>query len=262
MNRKNSFIFAFAILIGLSTFAQEGTRSTTESITVSKTSPVGKILLIPFDPNLYMSEIDRKIHQQTNWNFNQIREYFRHQLNTQIQFKLSKLTPVISFYKDSASRANDLNYVYQSTTISYDLVEPKKEDKKKTKEKPKNGIQGGQLVVKISDEKKFMNKKVVDPDLMSYLSKKYKAKYLIFVNELDIKNDVATYDIASDTYQRVVTVHYTIIDIYSKTIAAGIVTSKFSSKVNTPKKIANHCFSDISTKIVSIFSASFATKKI
>ena len=244
--------------ITIAAFAQDGTRNTKE---VTLPDTVGKVMLVPFEPTMYMSEIDQKINKETNWNFNQIREYFRHQLNTQIQFKLSTLTPVISFYKDSANRAKDLSYVYQSTTVSYDLVEPKK-DTKKTKEKPKNGIQGGQLVVKISEEKKFMNKKIIDPDLMGYLNKQYKAKYLIFVNELDIKNDMTTYDIASDTYQRIVTVHYTIKDIYSKTIAAGIVTSTFSSKINTPKKIVSQCFTDISTKIATIFSTSLTTKKI
>lgn len=249
MNRKNSFIFAFAILIGLSTFAQEGTRSTTESITVSETSPVGKILLIPFDPNLYMSEIDRKIHQQTNWNFNQIREYFRHQLDTQVKLKLSRTSSTISFYSDSLKMAKDLNYIAKSTSLTYEMV-----DKTKPAPVKQKGIKNGQLAVEINTDKRFMNTKVTDPELLTYLHQKYGTELFVFINELDIKNDMGSYDIASDTYQRTVFVHYSIIDKSAKTIASGIEKSNFSSKVNNPKRIVSQSFTPIATAISAALS--------
>lgn len=229
--------------------SQDGTRNNTKEAF----TPSGKIMLIPFEPKLYMSEIDQKVNQQTNWNFEQIRENFRHQLDLQLKMKLSKLAPVVSFYSDSAKMSRDLAFIYRTSTLSYDLVDNKNASiKPSTKQK---GIKNGQLTVEMNNDKKFMNKKLNDTLLITYLHKKYKTDYFLFINELDIKSDVNSYDIATDSYQREVTVHYSIIDKFSKIIVAGIATSTFTSKENNPKKIVALSFSPIASFITSKFSA-------
>jgi hypothetical protein len=233
--------------------AQEGTRNTNSD----KLS--GKIMLIPFEPKLYMSEIDQKVNQQTGWKFDQIRENFRHQLDAQIQAKLSKMEPTVSFYTDSAKMAKDLDYIYKTTSLSYDMVDSKTAAST-TPSKPK-GVKNGQIVVEINNDKKFMNKKINDAELINYLNKKYKSEYFIFINELDITSDINSYDIATDAYQRVVTVHYSIIDKNSKTLIAGIATSTFTSKENNPKKIVTLSFSPIATYIADKFSVISIPKK-
>jgi hypothetical protein len=60
---------------------------------------------------------------------------------------------------------------------------------------------------------------------------------------------------STDTYQREVIVHYSILDKSGKTITAGIATSRFSSKENSPKKIVAQCFSPIATYIAAKFTA-------
>ena len=67
---------AYSLLTVLAN-AQDGTRNPAQEAFI----PSGKIMIIPFEPKLYMREIDQKINQQTKWNFNQIRENFRHQLD-------------------------------------------------------------------------------------------------------------------------------------------------------------------------------------
>ena len=248
MNLKSFLYFLFIFFFAANVKAQEGTRNTK----VTPSEPFGKIMLIPFEPKLYMSEIDQKVNQQTNWNFEQIRENFRHQLDLQLKMKLSKLAPVVSFYADSAKMAKDLAFIYRTTTLSYDLID-NKNGSTKPPVKPK-GIKNGQLTVEMNNDKKFMNKKLNDPELLTYLNKKYKTEYFLFVNELDIKTDVNSYDIATDSYKREVTVHYSIIDKFSKVIFAGIATSTFTSKENNPKKIVALSFSPIATFIASKFS--------
>lgn len=217
-------------------------------------------MIVPFEPKLYMSEIDQKINQQTNWNFEQIRENFRHQLDTQLKIKLGKLAPVISFYSDSAKMSRDLAFIYRSSTLSYDLID--NTSVSTTPAKKQKGIKNGQLVVEMNNDKKFMNKKLNDAELITYLNKKYKADYFLFINELDIKTDVNSYDIATDSYQREVIVHYSIIDKFSKTIMAGIATSTFTSKENNPKKIIALSFSPIATFIAGKFSVILLPKPI
>ncbi len=232
--------------------AQESTRNTNSD------KLTGKIMLIPFEPKLYMSEIDQKVNQQTGWKFDQIRENFRHQLDAQLQAKLSKIESAVSFYSDSAKMAKDLDYIYKTTSLSYDLVDSKTAAST-TPAKPK-GVKNGQIVVEMNNDKKFMNKKINDPELITYLNKKYKSDYFIFINELDITSDINSYDIATDAYKRVVTVHYSIIDKNSKTLNAGIATSIFTSKENNPKKIVALSFSPIATMITSILSGVLVPK--
>ena len=252
---KQTYLFLFflsLLLLRLPVLGQDGTRNT--NVPINKDS-IGKIMIIPFEPKMLMSEIDRDIYMETKWNSNQIHEYFRHQLNAQLKIKFNKIAPTVSFYADSIKMAKDLNYIYQSTTLSYDLVDKSKKSSATTENK--NGIKNGQLTVEIDTDEKFMNKKIIDPKLINYLNNKYKTNYFIFINELDIKNDAESYDLATDSYSRIITVHYSIIDRYSKTIKAGIINSTFSSKINNPKKISAQNFSEIATKLSTLFIESF-----
>lgn len=235
-------------------FAQEGTRNTETGAKGAS----GKICLVPFEPKLYMSEIDKKINEQTKWNWETIRENFRHELDAQLKLKLQSTFTVLSFYADSAKMAKDLDYTYNSTGLSYDPVG--KPTDAKTANPTKSGISNGQIVVEQSGDKKFMNTKLSNAEVLPYLNKKYSSEYFIFINQLDIKNDMNSYDISTDTYQREVTVHYSILDITGKTINAGIATSRFSSKENNPKKIVSLCFSPIATYIAAKFTAIVAPK--
>ena len=226
--------------------AQEGTRNTGTT-----PAPIGKIMLIPFEPRLYMSEIDLKINQQTKWKFEKIRENFRKQLNDQIKTKLKSIAPVVSFYSDSAKMAKDLAYIYRSTTLRYDLLSNPTPTKPQTTE---NGIKNGQLVVIANTDKKFMNTQIIDKEVLPYLSTKYKTDYFVFINQLDIVNNDETYSLATDTYMRDVTVHYSILDKTGKCINAGVATSQFSSKENEPKKIVSLSFSSIASYIAGKLS--------
>lgn len=246
--KKNILLFLLTIFVLFSS-AQEGTRT-------AKNNPddaVRKIMIIPFEPKLYMSDIDMKINKQTKWKFEQIRENFRKQLNAQLKLKLQSIAPVVSFYSDSVKRAKDLAYIYQSTNLSYDLIsDPNQGHVPLVQEK---GIKNGQLAVEVNTDKKFMNTKIAEPKLLDYLITKYKTDYFVFINQLDIKNDPDSYDLATDIYQREITVHYSIIDKEGKNISAGIATSRFSSKENEPKKIVSENFSPIATYIAGKLTA-------
>lgn len=251
---KKCFSFLFFIALCTFSFAQEGTRT---NATPGK-SVTGKICIVPFEPKLYMSEIDQKINQQTKWDWETIRENFRRQLNDQLKLKLESTYSVLSFYADSAKMSKDLEFTYKSTDLAYDLVS--KPSDAKTPNKKQSGITNGQITVEQNTDKKFMNTKLTNVEVIEYLNKKYLSEYFVFINELDIKNNMDSYDINTDTYQREVTVHYSILDKTGKTISAGIATSSFSSKENNPKKIVAQCFSPIATYIAAKFTATVNPK--
>lgn len=245
---KKIFLLTFTFsLLTFSIKAQEGTR-----VAGKDTVTAGKILLIPFEPKMYMSDMDSKINQQTKWNSGQINENFRHQLDSQLKLKLQSTKRVVSFYSDSVKMSKDLMYIYNSTNVSYDLVD--KPTAATAPSEKQTGIKNGELKVEMNMDKKFMNTKLSDVEVLSYLSKKYKTDYFVFVNELDIKTDPESYDISTDSYQREVVVHYSILDKTGKTITAGISTSRISSKINEPKKIVSLAFSPIATYIATKFA--------
>jgi hypothetical protein len=247
MHYLKKYLLSFFLFSTLCIQAQDGTRT-------AKTKEIsGRIMLIPFEPKLYMSEIDIKINEKTKWKFETIRENFRHQLDTQLKLKLKNIGSVVSFYSDSIQTCKDLEYIYKSTNIYYDLVA--KPSSAIAIPVNQSGIKNGQVAVEISEEKKFMNTKINDKELLGYLNKKYKSEYFVFINELDIKNDPNSYDAATDTYQREIVVHYTILDKLGKTVSAGISASRFSSKINEPKKIVANYFSITAGSISEKLSA-------
>ena len=228
-----------------------------------------QILIIPFAPKLYMSEIDKKVHDETKMNFNQIRNTFRTGLDELlfIQFKSMK-SSVYALLNDSAKNAQDIERIYGSTTYSYDLVPSENASQKdigkyqKKDNAPK--IVNGQLAVEASTDKKFMNAKITNPQLLGYLNKKYNSSLYVFINELDIKNNPESYDIATNTYKREITVHYTVFDKEGKYVNYGIAATDFSSNINDPDKIIKNYFpvitKTISNRLVAVLAPPTDTK--
>jgi hypothetical protein len=248
MARYTNYIFPVLLFLSTAGAAQEGVRN------AAKKELTGRIMVVPFEPQMYMGDIGEKIYTESKLNFKQLSEYFRHQLDSQLKLKLQSIeSPVVSFYTDSVKTSGDLRYIYESTSIAFDLVD--KPSAPTVQNKKQQGISKGQLAVEASSDKKFTTTKFSSNELIPFLSKKYKSEYFVFINELDMKTVAESYDIASDTYQREVTVHYTIVDDLSKLITAGATTYRFSSKVNDPKKIANQTFSPIAAFIAAKLEA-------
>ncbi len=221
-----------------------------------------KVLIIPFDPKMYMSEIDKKVNAETKLTGPQIMTAFREGLDEMIFLAVKQKTSVYSFLNDSAKCAKDMAHTYVSTAYSYEPVPADnasiKDLNKPVDKRSDPKIVNGQLTVLPNMEKKFMNKKVSDPKLLSYLGQKYGSSVFIFVNQIDIKNNPESYDVVADTYKRDVMVHYTIMDKDGKYLAYGISTSSFSSSINDPKKITNTYFMPIANTIANKLVMSMA----
>jgi hypothetical protein len=255
-NTGKYFFLLLTVLSAFSLSAQEGVRNT-----AAKKEITGKIMVIPFEPQMYMGDIGEKIYIENKLNFKQLSEYFRHQLDNQLKLKLQSISaPIVSFYIDSAKTAKDLEYIYKSTSLSFDPID--KPVAPTVANKKQNNIKNGQLAVEISSDKKFTNAKFTSKELIPDLHKKFNSEYFVFINELDIKTEMESYDLATDSYQREVTVHYTIVDDVSKLIDAGAATYRFSSKVNDPKKIVNQTFSPIAAYISAKLNAAINPKPV
>jgi len=267
--KKNSWFFKsiFSIvlsLIAFVSFAQSTTYSPEEKKaplpqTNAQLEQAHKVLVIPFEPRLYMSEIDMYVNKESKLNQAQIRHAFRSGLDYSIVAEFKKKYKVISLMNDSAAYVREQGYVYQSIGYKYDLIPSPENKKDNTPEKPK--IQNGQLTVTTNDKKKFMNTQITNPNLLSTLNKKYGADIFIFINQLDLKTDVDNSGkAAAGNYERTASVHYSIFDLKGNLITSGLASRNFPNNVNDPKKIVNTYFSAIAQTIAESYTATTSPK--
>jgi hypothetical protein len=96
---------------------------------------------------------------------------------------------------------------------------------------------------------------VLSPALLMYLKKKYFADYVVFINEVDMDNDLGDdpYNLSgSSDYKRYTTMHYTIFDTNtSLRVAAGKSKATFASTNNTSKKIIDNAYTTVAKDIYS-----------
>lgn len=242
--------FIMSLFITQITLSQEipTTRKTEPNKDLSQNT---KILLIPFENKMYMSEIDYYINRETKLNTKQIRYEFRNGLNEQLYyaFKKRKFSP-IDLMNDTNKYNKDLKFIYGNITYDYVKIPDPNNYKPPAKEKKEKGIQQGQIVAETETENKFMNTRVLSPSLIPYLYQKYKAKYYVFINELDLKaSTVNPSDYIPENAKRKIIVHYTVFSVDAKEIHSGIVEKEFEKTLNTPKAIIKNNFSFIAETI-------------
>lgn len=211
------------------------------TIDKSKGSPAPdrlyKVMIIPFEPKMYMSEVDKAFNEESKMNFSQIRNTFRKGMDMALWAEFKKNESTFTFFSDSAKYVKDLHFIYESIGYTFD---PVNNPYAGVGEKNASGskIKDGQVVVEVSYDAKFMNTKVNNPELLPYLNKKYGSELFVFINQVDIKRVEATYDPITDTYSREVAIHYTVLNAKGAFVNAGMVKKMFTSTENDPKKIA------------------------
>ena len=125
--------------------------------------------------------------------------------------------------------------------------------KKKEKEEEyiEAGVQNGQVVSQVDNREKYMNTKISNDQLLPNLDQNYKAKYYIFINQLDIKRAADQRYLATDEgYKREIKVHYTIFDSQGEEMTSGAIKARFPSGENDIDKIIKTHFPLIAQRIV------------
>lgn len=265
----------YAFLIGL--FLVTGfVRAQDNSLNPSSTPADGayatnqktKVLLIPYEPRLYMSGIDGKIAQSTGLSMYQIKNRMRFGLNLNVFAESEKSHPTISMLdSEDPEVQKDLNYIYNSIGYKYAAMPIEAEEEAQT---PQNGVQklagmftkgsGNETVEpKVEDNgapqhnepERFMNTTVINPNLFSYLTKRYEADYYLFINQLDITEQVSQggYSYAKNSNMRRVKVHFTIFDAMGNEVYGGASIVYFPGKVNDLNGIINGYFPAVAANI-------------
>lgn len=222
-----------------------------------------KVLLIPFEPKLYMGEIDYNINLETKLTSKEIKYKFRDGLNEQLYkaFKQSKYN-ALDLMDDTLKYKKDIENIYQYLSYDFQLIPNQDNYQTPKKEKKENTIEKGQINVETNSDNRFMNAKLTNTKILSSLNSKFKTDVFVFINQLDIRASGAKNpgELGNGNPNRKIVVHYTVFNLNFKEINSGVAEQDFESTLNNPKKIIDKYFSKVASTIVLRVNKSLATK--
>ncbi|MCE3226769.1 MAG: peptidoglycan-binding protein [Bacteroidetes bacterium] len=252
MNSFRSNIITAFSLLSLTVAAQNTTINPKEK-TEREVAAAHKVMIIPFEQRLYLSEIDYKINEETKMSGKDIKYKFRDGLNEQLykSFKSAKYNAV-DLMEDTAKYRKEMESIYQHLTYDYQKVPDQNNYQPPKKEKETKKIEKGQLNVETNTEARFMNAKITSPKLVPLLFGKHKTDIFVFINELEIKasGSKGPAELGDGNGNRKIIVHYTVYTYDAREINSGIAEEEFSADLNNPKKIIDKHFAKVANLIV------------
>lgn len=209
------------------------------------------IVIVPFQPKYYRSEIDRDIAKGTTYTFDHTRGFFRKGLDNAILIAAKEYNDYQSMHADEQEVNADLYYLYQMTGVSnvpYEapVVTKDKEFKKHLADywvklqtnvapapEPGTRIKEGQIH-SVADTRELIAKtRIFNPAFFDSLGNKYHADYFLFVNEYDMLYAANSQtELESDNFSRVIIVHYTVYDAQGNELFSLLKKRYFSSYEN------------------------------
>ena len=234
-----------SFILCLNIKAQDKTINSGNKPAASVTNSKHKIMLIPFENRMYLSEIDFMINKESKLNAKQIKATMRDGLNEQFYKRLKSKLSVVDLLDDTTKTKKDLENVYQYLSYQYLKVPNQDNYKPPVKEKEEKTVHNGQLTVESNSDARFMNAWIKSPTVVPALSGKYKTDLFLFFNELDIKalNGIPG-DLNTNPARKII-LHYTVYTVDAKEINSGIAEVSLPANVNNPTKIINTYFAQL-----------------
>ena len=254
------------------TFQKKGNVKSDQEIYAEGRAEYSKVLIIPFEPKMYISSADKEIASRTKLTHQEIRENMRYGISNQMRHAVGKGMKSISLlHIDTGAVGRDLGYIYNSIGYKYKPLPAEDVARNKQNEedlKPVNKLKGsfnklikhdnlapeetnggtriknGQIHSTVSYGEKFMNTSIHNPSLLKVLSAKYEADVFLFINELNIEAaaPASRSGLSTLSYKRKVKVHYTIFNKDGKELHGGAAIVYMPSITNDMNKIINNYF--------------------
>ena len=254
------------------TFQKKGNVKSDQEIYAEGRAEYSKVLIIPFEPKMYISSADKEIASRTKLTHQEIRENMRYGISNQMRHAVGKgMKSVSLLHIDTGAVGRDLGYIYNSIGYKYKPLPAEDVARNKQNEedlKPVNKLKGsfnklikhdnlapkessgdtriinGQIHSTVSYGEKFMNTSIHNPSLLKVLSAKYQADVFLFINELNIEAaaPASRSGLSALSYKRKVKVHYTIFNKDGKELHGGAAIVYMPSTTNDMNKIINNYF--------------------
>ena len=215
------------------------------------------IVLLPFQPEFYLSDAEHDIMTQTRRTPDEYRQYFRRVLDLKIQAELEGLGPCHSMLQDTTANGKEwLEKFYERAAYTYaDPVGPRIAKKNELKEKENkfklmNDPHAAPATITTRGDSKFMQVEVRDTSFLSSLMSLHSANLLVSINQFEIKTNYnSCIDIANKIYRRELLIHYSILQPNGKQVRGNFVMEFFPSNSNRDSDIAERSFPLIATEL-------------
>ncbi len=199
----------------------------TQSFSQTPDSLFGKILIAPFRPDLYYNEQSAESIGASDFNYDQLKNFYRLQLDKCITDSLPEASSLLTSVTITAE--GDILHIYENINYKMEIC-PRENDKKlpalfTNKEKKdkgrtmsteqKKGNQGELVSERKSNNNKFVSSVFSTPRIISTLLKDYKSDFLLIINQFEIKGDYSNPTTTiNKTYDWKIIIHY---DVYNRT---------------------------------------------
>ena len=224
------------------------------------------LLIIPFEPFMFQSDINRELSNEKPMDGAEICKRFAKGIDQSFQSVFQKRCDVNSFYfLDETRRFQDLSFVFENRKLEYVSASTHQVEKPvgikglfgKKAEEEKNGIHNGQIVTAQDNSEKYM-KAIANQLLVDSLSRQFNSDFLLFVNQLDIKNIYGSvYEMSNMEYEREISIHYTLYSTSGKILSTGISSARFPATENNIDRIISKYFPNLAKNIYKdLFSSS------
>jgi hypothetical protein len=268
---KKLSLFLSVAIYGLLAHSQSGTMQ----YSGGKSSDKAAVLIVPFEPFMYISEIDRQVGLENNLDGKEVKEAFAKALDLYFYQQFNEQYQVLSFYFMEDDVEQDLTYIYTSRKLKYEAVPEeeasKGEEKLKSfqsklskpfKKEEDESAYGGQIVTKREVENKFMNANISDKKVLDSLNRRYNASLYLLINQLEFRNLYGDFtDMEGNTYERIAKVHYTLYSKRGTVISKGMATTPFPAADNNIASITSTYFPILAEQIFKAVNMDIASTK-
>ncbi len=270
---RNSLLTLLLILTGLHVFAQDSVLSpaSTEDDSVKS-----RVIIIPYNPLFYLSDVDRDLAEANKKDVATIRQDFRQGLDASLYLTLkAEEHDAKSLLRSSGALiAKELPNIYAN--LDYKYAQPMSDTDKEKVKKPKksksvavSGPGPGEIggpdygsvskdidnedVLTFSQDKEklgYMNVSIKDTSLLPFLAQKFNADYFLFINQFELHiNHNDCIDLANKIYNREIKVHYSVFNAEGKQIKGDKIIARFPSNEYDVNEIIRKNFPQISRQL-------------
>ncbi|MDX2003357.1 MAG: hypothetical protein SFW35_13045 [Chitinophagales bacterium] len=216
-----------------------------------------KVMIIPFDPDMYFNDSDEMLAKYNQKNIKEIRTMFRMGFNANLSAKILSEYETKSMLTDTTKDvAKDLYAIYKSISYFQDKSMPQQQsieqgqtvNKSLFKKKPSGNDQTKSKLTETDKDglHTYMNVKIHDVKMLEYLKQKYGTELFVFVNQFNlVTNYEHCLDRATNTFEREIGIHYSIFDYTGKQLAGDVAIIKFPSNTNDMAVIIKETFPPI-----------------
>lgn len=234
-----------------------------------------RILLVPFDPRIYMNDATALIAAEDGSTHDEILEYFRYQFNLQLYDAMMDSCTIISLFSDNTRQdKEDINGLY--SIISYELVKampnnPENPDKEKKsyfakkreeKEQQRRLDEISQYNTKIVDGEivgkrqpthdMYLNIVFHQPEVLAEIANRREVDYFLFINQFEIKGNYGDpYLTGNSKAERTIKVHFSIYNSQGKLIHGSFGENKIPFDLAEKEKISSLYFPEVIRQIVN-----------